>query len=81
VHGSEPLSELGSAIVTAQQGAPRGNGTRTREEIAAFFGDMTLVEPGLTEAWAWRPGPGPGPGPATIRADVLTILGGVARKD
>jgi hypothetical protein len=77
VRGSEPLSEQGAAIVAAQQGAPRGNANRTREEIAAFFGDMTLVEPGLTEVWAWRPDPGP----VTVHADALTLLGGVARKD
>lgn len=28
---------------------------RTRAEIAGFFGDLTLVEPGLTDIWAWRP--------------------------
>jgi anti-anti-sigma factor len=77
VRGHEPVSELGSAIVTAQQGVPRGNGTRTRAEIAAFFGGMTLAEPGLTAVWAWRPGPVP----VTVTAGVLTILGGVARKD
>jgi hypothetical protein len=77
VDGSEPVSDEGAAIVAAHQGAPRGNANRTREEIAAFFGDLTLVEPGLTEAWAWRPEPRP----ATVPANVLTILGGVARKD
>jgi hypothetical protein len=77
IAGDEPVSELGHQIATAQQGAPRGNGTRTREEIAAFFGDMTLLEPGLTEVWAWRPDTVP----VTIRPHALTVLGGVAWKD
>ena len=75
--GSQPLSELGRALAESRRGAPQGNGTRTRQEIAAFFGDMTLVEPGLTEVWAWRPDPGA----VTVHAGALTVLGGVARKD
>jgi hypothetical protein len=75
--GLEPVSDLGRELAEAQRGAPKGNGTRTREEIAVFFGDLTLVEPGLTEVWAWRPDPGAG----TVHAGVLTVLGGVARKD
>ena len=35
--GSEPVSELGRELAAAQEGAQRGNGTRTREEIAAFY--------------------------------------------
>jgi hypothetical protein len=77
VDGSEPVSELGQALTAAQEGAPRGNGTRTRGQVAAFFGDLTLVEPGLTEIWNWRPDAGQ----ATIYPHVLTVLGGVARKD
>jgi hypothetical protein len=77
VDGNEPVSELGRELAAAHEGAPRGNGTRTRAEIAAFFGGMTLVEPGLTEVWAWRPDAGP----VTIRPHALTVLGGVARKD
>ena len=77
VVGREPVSELGRDIVESWRGAAKGNGTRTRQEIAAFFGDMTLVEPGLTEVWAWRADPGA----ATIRAGALTVLGGVAKKD
>jgi S-adenosyl methyltransferase len=53
----------------------RGSGTRTRREIAAFFGDMRLVAPGLTEAWAWRPDPGA----VTVHAGALTVLGGTSR--
>jgi hypothetical protein len=50
---------------------------RTREEVAAFFVDMTLVDPGLTDVWAWRPDGEP----AEAASDVMTVLGGVARKD
>jgi hypothetical protein len=72
-----PVSELGRELVESWRGATKGKGTRTRQEIAAFFGDMTLVEPGLTEVWAWRPDHGA----ATVHAGGLTVLGGVARKD
>ncbi len=50
---------------------------RTRDEIAGFFGGLTLVEPGLTDIWAWRPD---GVTPVTS-SDFMRILGGVARKD
>ena len=77
VDGGEPLSELGRELIDSWRGATRGDGTRTRQEIAAFFGDLTLVEPGLTEIWEWRPDPGA----VTVHAGALTVLGGVARKD
>jgi SAM-dependent methyltransferase len=49
---------------------------RTRDQIARFFGDFTLVEPGLTDVWAWhREG-----GTAAITSDYMRILAGVARK-
>jgi hypothetical protein len=77
VAGREPLSDLGRDLIDSWRGAQKGNGTRSRPEIAAFFGDLTLVEPGLTEVWAWQPDPGA----AMVHAGALTILGGVARKD
>jgi hypothetical protein len=77
VAGREPVSDLGRELVNSWRGAQQGNGTRSRPEIAAFFGDLTLVEPGLTEVWAWRPDPGA----AGVHAGALTVLGGVARKD
>jgi hypothetical protein len=49
---------------------------RTRDEITGFFGDMTLVEPGLTDIWAWRPDGIT----AVTTSDFMRILGGVARK-
>jgi len=68
---SETARELGEARRGMSQTA-----SRNREEIAAFFGDMTLVEPGLTEAWSWRPD-----GELVAAgSDVMTLLAGVARK-
>ena len=32
---------------------------RSREEIAAFFAGLDLVEPGVVPVLAWRPDPGP----------------------
>jgi SAM-dependent methyltransferase len=50
---------------------------RTRDEIVGFFGDLTLVEPGLTDIWAWRPD-----GDAAVTTtEFMRILGGVARKN
>jgi len=50
---------------------------RTRDQITGFFGDLTLVEPGLTDIWAWRPDA------ATVdtTSEFMRILGGVVRKD
>lgn len=50
---------------------------RNRDEIVQFFGDLTLVEPGLTDIWAWRPDADT----AVTTTDVMRILGGVARKN
>lgn len=50
---------------------------RNRDEIVRFFGDLTLVEPGLTDIWAWRPDADA----AVTTTEVMRILGGVARKD
>jgi S-adenosyl methyltransferase len=50
---------------------------RTRDQIAGFFGDFTLAEPGLTDVWAWRPEDDT----ATMTSDFMRILGGVARKE
>ena len=77
VAGREPLSDLGRDLIDSWRGAQKGNGTRDRDEIAAFFGDLPLVEPGLTEVWAWQPDPGA----AMVHPGALTILGGVAKKD
>jgi hypothetical protein len=49
---------------------------RTRAEVAAFFGDFDIVQPGLTEVWKWRPDDEP----VINTSRVLTMVGGVARK-
>jgi S-adenosyl methyltransferase len=49
---------------------------RARDEISAFFGDWTLVEPGLTDIWAWREQDGT----VANTSGFMRILGGVARK-
>ncbi len=46
---------------------------RTRAEVAAFFGGLELVEPGLVSTTQWRPGRGVNPKP-------LPGWVGVARK-
>ena len=51
---------------------------RSRDEIAAFFGDFELVEPGLVGFAEWRPS-----GPGDISDDPAMnrlAYGGVARK-
>jgi SAM-dependent methyltransferase len=66
------LRELEQAVTAFQQ-VP----ARTQDEVAGFFGDLTLVEPGLTDIWAWRPDADT----VTTTTEVMRILGGVARKD
>jgi O-methyltransferase involved in polyketide biosynthesis len=49
---------------------------RTEAEIAAWFGGLTLVEPGLVDVWAWRPDTWRRP--ATARARFLAGVGRAA---
>lgn len=56
--------------------AAPGGGLRTREEVAAYFGDFELVEPGLASILDWRPDTS---GPADNPNDVW-LVGGVGRK-
>jgi hypothetical protein len=65
---------LSSAIVV---GAFQRVPARTEAEVAGFFGDLTLVEPGLTDIWAWRPDGDT----VTTTTEVMRILGGVAQKN
>jgi hypothetical protein len=74
--GTQPRSQTARDLGEAQKGTPWGP-ARNREEIAAFFGDLTLVEPGLVDVWDWRPDGDV----AVTSSDFLTVLGGVARKD
>ena len=48
---------------------------RSREDIAAFFDGLELVEPGVVPIPQWRPEPGRFPGPADV-----SEVGGVGRK-
>jgi hypothetical protein len=75
--GDEPATDEIRELEQARKGIPHGNGARSRDEIAAFFGDMTLVPPGLTELWAWHQDLGQ----VIEGSDVMTFLGGVAKKD
>ena len=49
---------------------------RSHAQIAAFFGDWGLVDPGLVQVPLWRPD-GPPPRPRDLRR--MWIYGGVAR--
>ena len=76
VVGTQRLSEAARELVDANK-ATAGVPGRTHDEIARFFGDMTLVEPGLTDVWAWRPDDDT----VVTTTDFMRILAGVARKD
>jgi hypothetical protein len=73
--GTRRLSETARELEEADK-ARAGVPSRSRDEIAGFFGDLTLVEPGLTDVWAWRPEGDQ----VTMTSDYLRIIGGVARK-
>ncbi|MGI9002723.1 MAG: SAM-dependent methyltransferase [Pseudonocardia sp.] len=51
---------------------------RSREEVTALFGDLTLVEPGVVRAPQWRPD-APGDIPADVEA--YPLFAGVGRRD
>jgi S-adenosyl methyltransferase len=76
VVGMQRLSRAARELDEAHRGLASVP-ARTRAEIARFFGDLTLVEPGLTDIWAWRPAAVT----AMTSSDFMRILGGVARKD
>jgi hypothetical protein len=73
--GTRRLSKTAREMEEADK-ARAGVPSRSRDEIAGFFGDLTLVEPGLTDVWAWRPEGDQ----VTMTSDYLRIIGGVARK-
>jgi hypothetical protein len=75
VAGTQRLSHAARELEEAVKAFQRVP-ARTRDEISGFFGDLTLVEPGLTDIWAWRPD---GDTVATT-TDFMRILGGAARK-
>lgn len=80
-HGSvDPSDEAGMAAMQrvsrnySTQSTNRGQ-LRTREEIAEFFGDFELVEPGLVWLPQWRPD-----SPVPDRPEHSRLLCGVGRK-
>ena len=75
VVGAQPATGAARELGEARRGMPPGR-ARTREEVRDFFGDMTLLEPGLTDVWAWRPDTDS----ITTPSDVMTVVGGVATK-
>jgi hypothetical protein len=77
VSGSQqPQTGAARELGEARQGMPPSQ-ARGRDELAAFFEGLTLVEPGLTDVWNWRPDTEA----VTSPSDVMTVVGGVGRKD
>jgi S-adenosyl methyltransferase len=65
---SHPASDIhpdtmakGAAILNRSLAGPIT--FRAHDEVAAFFGDLDLVPPGLVSTTQWRPGPGADPKP------------------
>ena len=83
--GTHPLTPAARELSAALDGIPVT--ARTREQIASFFGDLTLVEPGLVDVWAWRPDAellvsmSDVLAGVRIGSNVVTSLGCVGRKD
>jgi hypothetical protein len=76
VVGTRRLTDAAREIQQANKSTVDVPG-RTRDQIAGFFGDLTLVEPGLTDVWAWRPAGG---GVFPVTTDFMRIIGAVGRK-
>ena len=75
---SGPLSNLAARLQDIMVSGPMGSGYfRTREQIAAMFDGLELVEPGLALLPDWWPD---GPRNAALLDVQQLILGGVARK-
>ncbi|HET7016702.1 MAG TPA: SAM-dependent methyltransferase [Streptosporangiaceae bacterium] len=74
--GLTPQTDASRELGEARRRMPQDAPVRNREQIAAFFGDLSLVEPGLTEVWEWRPDGELVANPSSV----MTVIGGVARK-
>jgi hypothetical protein len=48
---------------------------RDREQVARFFGDMDLVEPGLVRVEEWRPDPGADSADGTVKSSMWAAVG------
>lgn len=77
VAGTTPLSEAARELGEARKKMPPAAPVRDDAAIGAFFGDFTLIEPGLVDVWDWRPEEET----VTNSSDVMTLTGGLARKD
>jgi len=76
---SHPASDVETEKVTEvarryNASVVTGQTRRSADEVAAFFGDWEILEPGVTQTPAWRPDP---PAPAT---GPVPMWAGVARK-
>ncbi len=77
VEGTTPLSEAARELGEARKKMPPAAPVRDNEQIGAFFGDFTVIEPGLVDVWDWRPDDKT----FTNSSDIMTLTGGLARKD
>jgi hypothetical protein len=77
VEGTTPLSEAARELGEARKKMPPTAPVRDNEQIGAFFGDFTVIDPGLVDVWNWRPDHES----VTNSSDVMTLTGGLARKD
>jgi hypothetical protein len=77
VQGTTPLSEAAKELGEARKKMPAAAPFRDRDRIAKFFGDFTVLEPGLVDIWDWRPDQET----FTNTSDVMTLTGGLARRD
>src|SRR5260370_33975336 len=75
--GTRPRTEAARQLGEARKGMPPAR-VRSAKEVAAFFADLTMVEPGLTDVWAWRPDADQ---VVVNRSEAMTVLAGVGRKD
>jgi hypothetical protein len=74
--GTSPQTDASRELGEARKRMPSAAPVRSHEQIVDFFGDLPLVEPGLTEVWEWRPDGEVVANPS----NVMTVIGGVARK-
>lgn len=77
VEGTTPLSEAARELGEARKKMPPTAPVRDDDAVGAFFGDFTLIEPGLVDVWNWRPDEEI----VTNSSDVMTLTGGLGRKD
>ena len=82
-HGStdgQPVAAAGSQEIFNRpgSGSPGPMRLRSREEITALFGDLTIIEPGVVRTPQWRPD-----APGDVPTDIETYPGfaGVGRHD